>query len=212
MSEVGRTVGAVILCGGASARHGGVDKTAQEVGGQSVLGRMMSALPAEWSVVCVGAPRPLPRTVRWTYESPPLGGPVAGIAAGLLLVDSPVTVLLAGDLPFAGAHAADLAADLALAPADVDGVQALDGAGEGQVLFAAYRTDALRRVVPADPAQARDRGVHRVFRPLHVRTRQVPALACWDLDTPDDLSRARDIFAVGTHPPPAPQPPPRVGP
>lgn len=186
---------ALVLCGGASARHGGVDKTAQDLGGSSVLGRLVAALPDGWPIVCVGTPRPLPCPVDWTCEDPPRGGPVAGIAAGLLLVDSRVTLLLAGDLPFAGPLAADLGDALARAPGDVDGVQALDVDGEGQVLLAAYRTAALRAVIPADPGRARGRGVHRVLRTLRVKTRPVPAEAAWDLDTPADLSRARQWLA-----------------
>ncbi len=188
-------VAAIVLCGGASARHGGIDKTAQDLAGHSVLGRLVADLPGDWPVVCVGTPRPLPRPVEWTCEEPPLGGPVAGIVAGLLLVDSPVTLVLAGDLPFAGPLATVLAERLRQAPADVDGIQARPAGDDGQVLFAAYRTDALRGILPPVPSQARDRGVHRVLRSLTVRTHLVPSEAAWDLDTPADLTRARRLLA-----------------
>ena len=98
-------VAAVVLCGGTSRRFGGVDKTAQTLGSGTVLDSLLDALPPDWPVTCVGVPRPTVRPVSWTREDPPLGGPVAGIAAGLGTVEAPIVVVVAGDQPLAGAGA-----------------------------------------------------------------------------------------------------------
>ena len=115
------SVAAIVLCGGTSRRFGGVDKTQQLVGEHTVLDTLLDALPAEWPLTCVGVPRPTTRPVTWTREDPPLGGPVAGIAAGLAA--SPQTayvVVLAGDQPHAGPAA--LAVAQALASSDAEPV------------------------------------------------------------------------------------------
>ena len=94
------TTTAVVLCGGESRRFGS-DKTRADLDGVPVLDVLLSSLPPGWDVLCVGPERPTSReAVRWTREDPPGGGPVAGLAAALTVVDSPVTVLLGGDMPY----------------------------------------------------------------------------------------------------------------
>ncbi|WP_219105592.1 molybdenum cofactor guanylyltransferase [Austwickia sp. TVS 96-490-7B] len=182
---------AVILCGGQSRRFGASDKTAAVVGGHPILDRTIMDLPPHWPVTCVGPARPVPRSVQWVREEPAGGGPVAGIAAALTTLATPYVVVLAGDLPFGGAVAAQLAAAVQ-DRRSLDGVQALDENGERQPLLAAYRTDALRRVIPE---QARDLGVRRVLRPLTCGSMDIPAWVAWDVDTPEDLERARQHHA-----------------
>lgn len=185
------TVAAIVLAGGTSARMGGADKTAAPVAGATVLDTLVASLPAAWPVVCVGVPRPLSRDVTWTREDPPLGGPVAGLAAGLERVgDADVVVVLAGDQPFAGPAADLVARALGDAHPDVDGVAAAGPDGRPQPLLAAYRADSLRRVLPAD---ARDTGVHRSLAALRVVPHAVADEATLDVDTPADLGRARRI-------------------
>ena len=190
---------------------GGADKTALPFGGTTVLDHLLDSLPATWPTVCVGEPRPTRRDVGWTRESPPGGGPVAGMAAGLARVATPVVVLLAGDLPFAGPAAAHLASVLVGPPApstpavaeisrhmwrelsatsegeEAAGVLAVDGEGRAQPLLAAYRTDTLRAALPAQSRGARLRDVI-----ARVTVRRVPTddLACLDVDTPEALAEA----------------------
>jgi len=65
----------IVLCGGASRRMGGVDKTRARLGATTVLDRLLDTLPSCWDVVCVGEERPTTRAVTWRRESPPGGGP-----------------------------------------------------------------------------------------------------------------------------------------
>jgi molybdopterin-guanine dinucleotide biosynthesis protein A len=125
--------------------------------------------------------------VRWTREDPPGGGPVAGLAAALAVVDTPVTVLLGGDMPYAGPVAADLAAALGDVP-DADAVAGVDGEGRVQPLLAAYRTSALRAVLPPTAAGT---PLRRLLDGLRVERRAVEGRASQDIDTPEDLQRAR---------------------
>lgn len=192
-------VTAIVLCGGTSARMGGADKTALAVGGATVLDRLLDGLPPSWGVVCVGVERPTRREVRWTREDPPLGGPAAGIAAGAALSTSPVTVVLAGDQPFAADAAQTVvealvraeADDHAGAGGDVDGAALAEPDGRLQPLLAAYRTAALRE---AFPPGTRDVGVHRTAAGLRLVPVAPPTeRALLDVDTPADLAQARTL-------------------
>lgn len=183
-------IAAVVLCGGTSKRMGGTDKTAADLRGRSVLDTLLDSLPAEWTVVCVGEPRDVTRDVLWTREDPPLGGPVAGLAAGVraAAAAADVIVALAGDQPFAGPTGRDCAAALVAAPADLDGVAALQEDGRLQPLLAAYHRAPLSRALDvATP----DSGVYKALSSLHVSGVSADAHATLDVDTPDDLDDAR---------------------
>ncbi len=198
-------VAAIVLCGGASRRFGGGDKTAALLGDESLLARLVTGLPPAWAVVCVGAERPLPRQVTWTREDPPGGGPVAGLAAGLRAAPTTtsVAVVLAGDQPFAAPAARELADRLGRAVstagpehddgaddggADVDGLAARQPDGRAQLLLAAYRASSLRRVLAG--REVRDRGVHATLRGLRVAAVDLGAASTLDVDTAADLARA----------------------
>lgn len=200
------SVTAVVLCGGTSARMGGGDKTAHDLGATTVLDTLLSGLPGEWGVVCVGEARSTTRPVTWTREDPPLGGPVAGLAAGLAQVAGPVVVVLAGDQPFAADAARVVAAALDEAPPETDGVLATQTDGRGQPLLAAYRTEALRAVIPADPT---GHGVHRTVAPLRLAQVDVTPTSTLDVDTPADLAQARRLHDGEAPDAPAPVPSPR---
>jgi molybdopterin-guanine dinucleotide biosynthesis protein A len=94
-------IGAVILTGGTAARMDGVDKASIEVGGVTLLERALHATSAAVDVVVVGDEVPTSRPVTFTREDPPLGGPAAGLLAGLdRLHTSPELVcVLAVDMP-----------------------------------------------------------------------------------------------------------------
>lgn len=177
---------AVVLCGGGSTRFGS-DKTRAELGGQALLDALLLGLPEEWAVLCVGEERPTARQVQWCREQPPGGGPVAAVAAALPRVTSSVVVLLGGDMPYAGPPAAALAARLRAEPG-VEAVAARDGDGRVQPLLAAYRTGALRAVVPAEPAGT---PLMRLLDGLRGLTVDVSPDAALDVDTRADLERAR---------------------
>ncbi|MBK8437611.1 MAG: NTP transferase domain-containing protein [Austwickia sp.] len=189
-------VAVVVLCGGTSARMGGRDKTRELVGSVSVLELLLNALPDDWAVCCVGQPRPTDRPVLWTRERPAGGGPVAGIDAGLRALasygghdrpESAVTVVLAGDQPFAGAVAAALVN--ALNASRAEAVAAEAGDGRPQLLLAAYRTQRLRQALARGPVTGA--GVYATLGSLRVVALPLEPADLVDVDTPAALEAAR---------------------
>ena len=181
---------AVVLAGGESRRFGS-DKLSAALDGVPVLDRLVSALPAAWMVILVGPVRALTRRdVLWVREDPPGGGPSAGIQAGAASSTGEVTVVVAGDMPYAASVLPALAD--ALVRAD-DGVQAavgVDDEGQANPLLAAYRTQALQAALP-EPAHGIP--AKRLLALPHL-TLAVHGQAARDVDTPGDL---RDL-AGGT--------------
>ena len=177
---------AVVLCGGAGRRFGG-DKTRADLAGSPVLDHVLDGLPSDWPVVCVGDPRLTRRPVGWCRENPPGGGPVAAIAAALPHVDSAVVVVLGGDMPYAAGPATDLASRLDV-DAGIDAVLGSDAEGRLQPLLAAYRTQALRGAVP-EPAAGTP--LMRLLDSLRTLVVPLPEGAALDVDTAEDLERAR---------------------
>jgi molybdopterin-guanine dinucleotide biosynthesis protein A len=136
---------AVVLAGGAARRMGGTDKPAVPVGGRPMRDRVLAAVAGASPRVVVGASGAVPAGVWATREDPPGGGPVAAAAAGLALVDpdTPLTALLAADLPLLTADAVRMLAERLLESA-ADGVVYLDDTGQRQLLCGMWRTSALR--------------------------------------------------------------------
>jgi molybdopterin-guanine dinucleotide biosynthesis protein A len=180
---------AVVLAGGAATRLDGVDKMLVEVGGVRLLDRAVAAVAGAERVIVVGDPRPGVRDVRWAREQPAGGGPVAALAAGLTLVESPRIVLLAADLPFvARRHVAALLDALDAAP-ERDGAMFVDPGGRDQLLLSGWRTGRLRAELPVEPAGA---ALRRVLAPLAVQ-RLPGENDLLDCDTPADVDAARRL-------------------
>ncbi len=179
-------VSAIVLAGG-TARRFGSDKLAAPLGDSTVLDRLLDGLPGpnEWPVVCVGPARATSRPVHWVRENPPLGGPVAAIAAGLASGRIPegIVVVLAGDQPYAAAAALRLSALLDQSP-DADAVVSVDDRGRTNPLLAAYRIEALRGALPADPGGAAARSLLDRLSVLPLRVGDEESR---DVDTPEDL-------------------------
>jgi molybdopterin-guanine dinucleotide biosynthesis protein A len=163
----GPVLDALVLAGGEGRRLGGVVKADVALAGRSLLDRALDATVAARHVVVVG-PASLARPgVPTVLEDPPLGGPVAGIAAGLdalLAAGSPPpdeVLVLACDMPFAAAAVPALRRALAASAegddGPVDGAALVDADGYRQPLAGVYRTASLRRAVDACRA---DGGVH----------------------------------------------------
>ncbi|GJF28981.1 hypothetical protein KNE206_16810 [Kitasatospora sp. NE20-6] len=181
----------IVPAGGAAGRLGGADKPGLEVGGRTLLDRVLDACAGARTTVVVGPARPVARPgVRWAREEPAGGGPVAAVAAGLAEVTAGRVLLLAADLPFL--DPATLRRLLAALDDDPQAQAAVlvDADGRDQPLTAAYRTDALRAALAALGTPA-----HRPLRRLTggLRTVRVPdtGAVALDCDTWDDLALAR---------------------
>jgi molybdopterin-guanine dinucleotide biosynthesis protein A len=172
----------VALAGGTSRRFGS-DKLAAPLHGSTVLDTVLGTLPPGWPVVVVGPVRECVRPVTWTREEPPGGGPLAGVAAGVERVATPLVAVVAGDMPYAGPALVTMVAALRTAPLEVGGVVAVDEQGVANPLLAAYRLDALRAALPTP---ATDRPAKLLLEVAHVEVR-VTGPAGRDVDTPTDL-------------------------
>ncbi len=182
----------IVLAGGSGRRLGGVDKALLDVGGRTLLDRVLSATSAAGRVVVVGPARDLPPGVASTSERPPGGGPVSAVAAGLVLVDAPLVAVLACDLPFVTAETiSSLVAQLRGPGARADGAQLADETGRPQPLAAVYRTDRLRAVV-AELAPAAGTPMRAVVGGLTMLDLPARPGQAWDCDTWADVHRARD--------------------
>lgn len=179
---------AIVLAGGEGRRLGGVSKADLVVGGRTYLDLALDAVGAATRRVVVG-PGDLARPgVPTTLEDPPLGGPVAGIAAGLDRLGeggAPWVAVLACDVPGAAGLLPALGAGLAADPA-ADGAVVVDGEGHRQALVGIYRRAALEGAVAALRA---DGGVHgRSVRSL------VAGLTLVEVADPDGLSADADTW------------------
>ncbi|QGQ19476.1 NTP transferase domain-containing protein [Cellulomonas sp. JZ18] len=191
----------VVPAGGTARRLGGGDKTALDVGGRTVLERLLADL-APWPTVVVADP-PAPHVraraphARWCREDPPGAGPLAALAAGLATAPGArVLVAVAGDQPFAGRAVPALLAALDAAPR-AGAAAAADGEGRLQPLLAAYRTAAVATVLRGPVAH---RPVRSLCAGLDVVPVPLPAAQLLDVDDADDLDRARRTAADGTAP------------
>lgn len=178
----------------------GRHKPALEVAGLPMVERILAAAHEHERIV-VGTPERVPDGVPVVRESPPGGGPVAGIAAGLEALDErpgegpELIAVLAGDLPFLTAeHLDELFVALTSGPADIQRPEvalAVDHTGHANWLCAVWRADALRRRLAqvGEPAGTSVRKLLHGIRQVHVLDE-----TGWstDIDTPEDLDAARN--------------------
>jgi len=186
---------ALVLAGGRGSRLGNDDKAAITIAGTSRLDHLIGALPDLVPVVVAGPECPTPRPVTFRREWPIHGGPVAGIASGLGAVRTPVTVLLAVDMPWAGGLAAQLIAEFE--SCDAAALVPVDGSGVWQPLCAVVRTEALRAAL-LELGNPDGRSLRDLILRLDVQERPLDELEVgWvdDVDTPDDLRKARSTPA-----------------
>ncbi|HEX8498386.1 MAG TPA: NTP transferase domain-containing protein [Actinomycetales bacterium] len=196
----------VVLAGGRSARLG-EDKTTADLGGTTVLDRLLDGLAEQLPgvpVTAVGPWRPTTLDVTWVREEPPGGGPVAALAAALWASPPPsqpdveLLAVVAGDHPFAAPAVPHLAAALVASGAGVDAAVGVDATGRLQLLLGVHRGAALRAVV-AGLATGDDGVGGRPVRSVveRLRVQPVPLQPRWtlDVDTAHDLARARALVA-----------------
>ena len=188
-------VDVVVLAGGTGRRLGGAVKPDVVARGARLLDHVLAGLEQlrdrglPLGGVCVVAPAEvaLPCGVLRALEDPPLGGPVAGIAAGLELLgrSHPVaglTGILTCDAPLSWQALPALHRALAQAGPELDGVCARDGE-HTQYLLGLYRRRALATAVAPDGVPLRNTAVRRSLGRLRVTAIPVPHGVVRDLDT-----------------------------
>ena len=185
----------IVLAGGTGARLDGASKPDVVARGLRLLDHVLAGLEQlheqglPLGRVCVVAPAEvaLPGGVLRALEDPPLGGPVAGIAAGLDVLgrSAPVaglTGILTCDAPLSWRALPALHRALAQAGPELDGVCARDGE-HTQYLLGLYRRRALAAAVAPDGVPLRDTAVRRSLGRLRVTAIPVPHGVVRDLDT-----------------------------
>ena len=182
---------ALVLAGGRGSRLGNDDKAAITLGGTSAIDHLLASLPRSVPVVVAGPKHPTQRPVTFRQEKPIHGGPVAGIASALEAVSTPVTALLAVDMPWAGGLMEHLIAEFA--SCDAAALVPVDRSGFRQPLCAVVRTEALRGALRqlGDPGGRSMRDLMSLID-IHERPLSEAEMSMVDdIDTPDDLRQAR---------------------
>ncbi len=176
----------VVLCGGRGVRLGGEDKASLIRLGKTFLELAVEALAGCATVVAVGEERPGPEGLIWASESPPYGGPAAGLLAGLragldVAGDPPSWVVaLAVDMP---AVTGDTIGRLLEARVE-DGAILVDDTGRRQHLCAVYRIAPL---LENAPASASGLPFHRLLAGLRVTEVRAVGVESRDVDEAADL-------------------------
>lgn len=173
----------IILAGGQGTRMGGVDKAAVQLNGRRLLDYLLDQLGAAHNVVVV-SPHPV-GDIPTTSEQPPLGGPVAGIAAGVAALPETeqFTAVLAVDAPYS----AEMLPALRTAIGDADVAVTLAHDGWIQPLCALWSTASLVKAL-AELGEVRNRSVKALLR-MATRVVEVPGDGTeTDYDTVEELS------------------------
>ena len=184
-----RPVDAVILAGGRSRRLGR-PKEDVRIGERSLLERTIDACAAAHRIVVVGPWREdlADSGVVQVREDPPLGGPVAALAAAIDQLEEPTLLVLACDMP----RVRELVASLPQPAGDDDACLALDR-GRVQPLAGWYRRAALAAALAQRTVERAVDGasMRSVLDDLTIRLVDVPPGCTDDVDTPADLDAAR---------------------
>jgi molybdopterin-guanine dinucleotide biosynthesis protein A len=180
---------AILLAGGRGSRMGGVNKPLLEVAGTTLLDAALGAARAAGCdpILVVGAPDEAHADLTWVREDPPFTGPAAAIVAALPSIAAPWTLVMACDLP----RASEVVQALLGAPPTADGVCLVDESGRRQWLAGIYRTGALRHAAAAIPDAGRHASARALLGSLAIAEVAASEAVAFDIDTWDDLSRAR---------------------
>jgi len=180
---------AIVLTGGTSRRFGS-DKSQALLSNYSLLDEILLALPLTLPVVVVGPdPGRATRPIVVTQEEPAFGGPVAGIAAGLEIVETELVIVMATDMPFVAPMLLRLIEELA---EGFDVVMPVDAKGFRQPLSAIYRVESLRKALPilGDPRGQSMRNLVTLLNVQEILVDERFENELLDIDTQKDLDRA----------------------
>ncbi|WP_307816536.1 molybdenum cofactor guanylyltransferase [Nocardioides limicola] len=181
---------AVVLAGGGAARMGGVDKGSVEVGGRTMLDRVLEALVDADEVVVVGDQVPTDRPVTFVMEEPRRGGPAAGLLTGVdsFLRRPRLIAVVAVDMPLLTAATFRR---LREAKRDHDGAFLVETSSMRRQLVGVIDADRLAQVRPG-PEDRHGLPMHKLLADLDLV--DVPGIGreAIDIDSWTDL---RDLDA-----------------
>jgi molybdopterin-guanine dinucleotide biosynthesis protein A len=184
------TWAAVILTGGGARRLDGTDKASLEHRGRTLLEHALTAVEGAAEVVVVGPEVATSRPVTFARETPPGGGPLAGLAAGVgvLAGEHEQVVVLAVDMPYVEAATVlrlRLAAEGADAAwlTDADGRRQLAGVVRPSLVPSAEEVAGAPMRLLMASGRAHD---------VVARGREAD-----DVDSWDDLARLRSAEGLG---------------
>ena len=172
-----KTWSVIVLSGGTNKRFGS-DKSQALLKGVTLLGHVLSYIPAGIKTVIVG---------KDVFEQPPLGGPVAGIARGVQEVDTEYVAIAAVDMPYGSS----LFPQLLEAITD-DAAMPVDSQGFKQPLCGIYRRQALLAAL-AKLGDVHGQSMRALCDLLVIDEVKVDAGALVDIDTPEDLINAHEL-------------------
>ena len=178
----------------------GRHKPAIRVGGIPVVARILEAA-GDLPTVVVGSAEGAPEGTTVVREDPPGGGPVAGIAAGFAALDARLGVhpdavaVLAGDLPLLTRAGLEGLFEALREDPTLDVVVTLGPDGEPNWLCSAWRATALRERLDALGTPA-GRSVRSLLGDARRGTLVDESGWSTDVDTPEDLERARAASAL----------------
>jgi len=188
--------GAILLAGGRGSRMGGQVKPLLELGGRTLLQRVVDAVRGCAPVTVVAPVLDVGLDgITWVREEPPFGGPAAGVVAAVEAwrgdTEPAWTLLLACDLVRPDAVVALLGEAAVPLGSDADGVCLVDGEGRPQWLAGLYRTTALVRAALALPDAGQGASLRALLGPLAITRVPAPSGTVADIDTWQDLDEAR---------------------
>ena len=206
------SLAAIVIAGGAARRFGADKLALRDAEGRSLLEvtvagvaevaepvivvgpertgfRQLDEAATTSSLVQLAETADGSRSLVWTREDPPGGGPCAALISGLACVPDEAThvAVLAGDAPLGGM------AVTALRQVIDDAAVAVvtDGSGREQPMTAVYAVPALKAAVAAY-GDGRDMSIRQVLDDLRPQT-VVAIIDQWsassDIDLPDDAGR-----------------------
>ncbi|MFJ6631016.1 NTP transferase domain-containing protein [Streptomyces sp. NPDC091376] len=184
---------AIVLAGGAAKRLGGVDKPGVSVGGRALLDRVLTASRGADRTIVVGGRRATARPVLWARESPPGGGPLAALDAGLRMAEAGTVLVLSADLPFLDAATVRRLLDT-LRTGGREGALLIDADGRDQPLVASYRAEPLRRelaLIAAEHGSLTGLPLRLLTGELDLDRVSADPFTAYDCDTWEDIATAR---------------------
>lgn len=198
---------ALIFAGGRAARLGGVNKALLEVGGSTIVARILAALGPlvdERVVLTNDAALADLDEVRLVFDPTPHAGVLPALAAGLAAAAGDVCLAVACDMPFVSP--ALFARLLELQHVDDADVVIPRTAGFLEPMHAVYRREPVLHAIRAALARGDQRMISYF---ADVRVREVAdaewrvfdptGTAFFNVNTPEDLAEARRLAGEATN-------------